>query len=181
MNPLQESYLSWSSFLEDAIRLFLSLKSLQPTTRILTFGYQLWCFHRQLLRAVAQASVPNTHHSKAALTISTLSAPCPLSSYWSQLVTAFGGIICQFWLFGHLFLSQSSQGCFIQALPRVFLCQILSLVFHRRWFCLCILSLSPPHPSSSPAALGTLGDTWSCFLVVPSGRGWGRMRSATSI
>ena len=44
---------------------------------ILTLGYQLWCFHRQVLRAVAQVSIPNRHHSKAALTISTLPAPAP--------------------------------------------------------------------------------------------------------
>ena len=68
-------YLSQSSFLEDAVRLILSLKSLQLPTMILAFGYQLWCFHSQVLRGVAQVSVPNRHHSKAALTISTLPAP----------------------------------------------------------------------------------------------------------
>ena len=139
---------------------------------ILTLGYQLWCFHRQVLRAVAQVSIPNRHHSKAALTISTLPAPAPPL----QLVEPINH---SFW-WHHL--------SFLTLWPPLLITQLPGLVLYRHFqgcfcakfcpwfstgddFCLCVLSPSPPHLPSSPAALGTLGDIWSCVLVVPSGRG----------
>ena len=155
-------YLSPSSFLEEAIRLFLSLKSIELTTMTLTARYLLWSFYRQVHMAgdaTQRQLLPSAFFPQLVDTINH-------SFWWHDLP------LLTLWLAIPSTLSQSKLP--VVVLCRPFQCCSSPCARFCPWFStgdyfVSLLSLSCPRST----ALWTFGNICSHFWLSQPGRGVG--------